>query len=253
MSVSSRTICRLSALTVAALATLSALSATATATGPSPISGGTPVQRGEYPWLVHVAGNMGGTWNVRCTGALITARHVLTAAHCTAKNPADAGYAYVDFGVANGLASRVQVTTTLRHPSARADATKADAAIWTLAQPVSVPHIPLVLGNDTKYYKTGTALILAGYGRTDGNGPAPQQAPVTVQATCRQDPIWFCAKTSSDTQGARPGDSGAPVFAKAGTQYVLVGVTGSHSGTKHWFTRLATPLVNEWIRKTAVP
>ncbi len=219
----------------------------------SAIRGGTDVRVGEYPWLVRVRRDLGGGWWAVCTGALVTPRHVVTAAHCTSKQVDTTSEMYAEFPVAGSpnTGRRVKVVRIERHPNARSDARNADVAVWTLARPVSVPTISLVGRGTTTYYRAGTRITVAGYGQTESLSlKQPRQIGMTVTKSCyRPISVWFCAITQDEDKGIRPGDSGSPAFVRGGNgTYLLVGVSGNHSGAQTSIARIATPLMNDWIR-----
>src|SRR5687767_12130511 len=56
------------------------------------VVGGNDAERGEYPYVAHILIDR----NFQCTGTLVTARHVITAAHCSSLAPG--GVANVPIG-----------------------------------------------------------------------------------------------------------------------------------------------------------
>jgi V8-like Glu-specific endopeptidase len=221
----------------------------------SAIAGGTKVPPGKYPWLVKVGNQTEGY----CSASLISAEHILTAAHCVGKTPGKPSRMYAHFlGVDRPHTGfTVRVIWTQRHPRAKHDARQADVALLTLERPVRVRPIRVVTCDSNCPIEPGRKLTVAGYGKTgEQQGKAadrPRELVFTATDNCdRSGKQWFCANAPSPDTGVRGGDSGGPAFIKVtahgNVRYVLVGTVSNHQGANTWFANLSMPEINHWIR-----
>lgn len=217
------------------------------------ISGGDQVSAGTYPWLVRISWQ--GSDGV-CSGALVGARHVITAAHCAPKTVSTSGGRYVVFQNATGSAAgqRIAVVRSERHPDGRDDASRTDLSLWTLASRAPVAPVALVRAGDSRFERFGVRVTATGYGVGDGSGP-PRARQIAMRATngcARSGPAWLCATTGDNSTGIRPGDSGGPLVVRTsaygGTRYLVLGTASNHSGGQTWFARLSSPRINSWLR-----
>ncbi|WP_340683835.1 trypsin-like serine protease [Amycolatopsis coloradensis] len=212
------------------------------------IEGGAEVPPGTYPWLVRVGNPAEGY----CSGSLVSPRHVVSAAHCFAKKPDKPEGMFAYFRTET-RAYTVKVVRAERHPWGAGDARTADVAVVTLEHPVRTTPIKLIAPGD--FYPTwpGMKLTVAGYGSTGHQRPEhAHELPFTATYRCaKPGPQWFCADAPRPGTGVRPEDSGGPAFRKArggGGRHVLVGTVSNHRDHHTWFTNLAQPPLNEWIR-----
>jgi secreted trypsin-like serine protease len=186
------------------------------------------VPQGTYPFAAFVQQP-----NSTCTGSLITALHVLTAAHCV-NDANDVLVSAFQFTVTIGRASRLNpppdnvffVDAVARHPGWQRPGIN-DLAILTLSQ--AVPNyiaqpIPIVGANDTRFDSPGQSAIAVGWGRTIGGVPTSSspdllEVGLTVisDAACEaehrfplDDATILCAQVPAKT--TCQGDSGGPLF-----------------------------------------
>jgi len=111
----------------------------------SRIIGGKTAVIGQFPWAVRLhkkTSNSNRAAIVHCGGSLITARHVLTAAHCVTIRPNTTTEPDEWEVVAGGLTTKErgqvrQVTSIKRHPGYRFPFIDNDLAVLTLAEDVS--------------------------------------------------------------------------------------------------------------------
>jgi secreted trypsin-like serine protease len=218
----------------------------------SAIAGGTEVSPGKYPWLVKV-GNEGEGY---CSGSLVSASHILTAAHCVAKETDTSSRMSAHFlGLPPPITGfRIRVIRTERHPWGVSDARSADIALLTLEHPVVfIRPISLVASGDTRPTRPGSKVTVAGYGQTRRE-PSHRARELVFKATdtcARTGRQWFCADAPSRDAGIRPEDSGGPAFTKmtvhGESRDVLLGTSSNHHGANTWFTNLSLPAFNNWI------
>ncbi|MBP2323469.1 secreted trypsin-like serine protease [Kibdelosporangium banguiense] len=219
----------------------------------SAITGGAEVSPGRYPWLVKVGNEAEGY----CSGSLVSARHVLTAAHCVGKETGTPSGWFAHFlGLPPPFSGfRVGVIRTERHPSGIADARNADIALLTLEHPVFVRPISVVASGDTSPTRPGSEITVAGYGKTrQQQGTVYRARELNFKATntcARTGRQWFCADAPSRDTGIRPEDSGGPAFTEMTVdgefRYVLLGTSSNHRGANTWFANLSLPAFNDWI------
>ncbi|MCE7002195.1 trypsin-like serine protease [Kibdelosporangium philippinense] len=220
----------------------------------SAIEGGAEIADGKYPWHVKVGNPADGY----CSGSLVSARHILTAAHCVAKEVHTPDWMFAHFlGLPPPFTGfRVRVVRTERHPAGVNDARKADIALLTLEYPVIVRPVSLVASGDSLHTRPGSKVTVAGYGETgeqSETGRSARELVFKATDTCaRTGRQWFCADAPSRDSGIRPGDSGGPAFTETTengeVRYVLLGTSSNHRGANTWFANLSLPVFNDWIR-----
>ena len=143
------------------------------------IVGGVPATRGAYPFQVALFTTANGKDGMMCGGSLISAKWVLTAAHCITKAAEnDAPYAASMINVfAGGLAfgegDRVRAARVIVHPNYTSRGLMAnDIALLELERPVNEASgaKPITLASGPSDNPPGTPVKLLGWGKTTEGG-----------------------------------------------------------------------------------
>jgi secreted trypsin-like serine protease len=209
------------------------------------IVGGGPASPGLLPGVALVADNLGGGMAAYCTGTVVAANIVLTAAHCLeddtgALEPAS-GFSVVT-GTVNPSATPGQtsgVSRVLIFPQYNRMADNGDAGLLFLSTPTSAPAV--TLADSSTYDQGGITVAVAGWGlthATDMSLPTVLQwANFAIQdfeycATAdNHDGLQFeygyefCAGDPAGyTVAVCRGDSGGPAFAQTPAGLLEVGI-----------------------------
>jgi hypothetical protein len=243
----------------------------------SNVVGGAPIGVQDAPWAVLVEVNVGSSRDI-CTGSIVDAAHVLTAAHCLfggggARVPPAA--VSVRAGVSNFAAPRASDREQDRavgayrvHPGYVWTGRPApdDVAVLSLSSPLRLggPAVEAVaLPRGGSPFPAGAAVGLAGFGRqhpaVSSSGALDwMSASVDAQGACGatsgaligNNGIALCA--SSRTGAVCSGDSGSGLVTTHGTPTVL-GVASAAStscapGSQSLFTYVGAPEILRFIR-----
>jgi trypsin len=227
------------------------------------IVGGSQVAEGRYPFMASL---QDGDFAF-CGGSVIASRWVLTAAHCV--EGATPGDQDVVVGRTNlndtGKGQRVEVTEVHVHPSYDGNH---DAALLKLAQPVSVPTIPLATAGENTLEAAGTPLTVAGWGTeffgSPFGSPALKRADVRAVADSRCQTSYglqgFDAATELCAEellaDSCQGDSGGPLFYEQNGRVVQVGIVSwglgcAFPGFPGVYAEVNSPAILNWITTTA--
>ena len=164
------------------------------------IIGGSETEVNEYPWQVGLVypgypGSDGKT--PLCGGSIISAQHILTAAHCT-QEPLSF-YLQVSLGEHDTTDAAADIRTVSRitnHPQYNPDNLLNDISILTLSSPLTFSRAmsPVCLPADPSLSYAGATATVTGWGRTspDPEGPLAdslQEVELTVLSNedCRND------------------------------------------------------------------
>ena len=150
--------------------------------------GGTPVRDGDWPWIVLLGEQVRGRNHWTCGGTLLTARTVLTAAHCVeGRQPAALTARLGEFDTTrtdDGQHVDASVARIIMHPRFRGPARHDDIALLQLSRPVTLGERvwPACLPPEGSDH-TGQRALVAGWGLTEFNGETAailQEAELTV-------------------------------------------------------------------------
>lgn len=262
-------------LLVALALTLSS-SAGASAAGdrtaaPSPnVVGGADAAPGSWPFAAYLLADFpDGTHS--CTGSVVGAGAILTAAHCVVDQDSGEVVAPQAVLVVTGRRDLDDTSSgTIHdvlavhvHPGYDVRSRDDDAALLALATASPAPPVALVAPGDSALTGAGTAAAFAGWGITSGSGTESpsvlQTATTTLQSdsTCRRRLSGFdtatmlCATDPRTTSSVCRGDSGGPlVVSSSDGTWVQAGITswGSTSCSPRQpqaFARVSA--ISDWV------
>lgn len=173
-----------------------------------------------------------------CGGALVAARYIVTAAHCSDSFKASAVQVLVGTQALDGSGQRIDVNRILIHPNWNRDSMQNDVAVWELAK--SVTGIPFAALATTQPITSGTPLRATGWGTLSYQGNSPvnlQQVDLpfvpTVNGYCQSQSgvtsVMLCAGSAG--KDSCQGDSGGPLTMNTGSGYnVLSGIVSFGNG-----------------------
>ncbi len=217
------------ASTVASLAFLFSLSVADATAGPleSPVVGGTLAHRGDWPDVVAVLMEDGSL----CSGTLIGADLVLTAAHCIEGRPVEVIIGSIDLVEPDG--QRRAVKWSKAYPGWTESY---DVGVVMLENPVFAKQRAVAKGCTAHELARGTRMQIVGFGQTtegatDNNTRLHAAVLEMVDATCTLDPacepsIAPGGEFVAGGHGADAcfGDSGGPVYISTQAGPALIGV-----------------------------
>lgn len=221
--------------------------------GPSArIVNGDPIGISQAPWQVAlVSSGVADNYNAQfCGGSLVSATHVVTAAHCVPGLAPSGVEILAGVGNLNESTTRIAVAGITSHPSYNAATTENDIAVITLQTPVTLDGTlrgvialpPPAPAGGTTWPATGESVWVSGWGALASGGSYPTQLQgVTVgvladpsSPVCGSypDPVggtfqpatMLCAGAVSPNRDSCQGDSGGPAAIDRSGTWTLAGV-----------------------------
>ncbi|MCK6549254.1 trypsin-like serine protease [Myxococcota bacterium] len=158
----------------------------------------------------------GSASEVSCSGVVIEAHVVLTAAHCLRDHvPRTARF------VADGTTTTIAASRSLIHPDWAADSSAHDVGLVFLARaaPSSIPSLPIAEAPPVR----GEVLRFVGFGASERAGRGGYGARRSVTASV----AWVDALRFGYGVATCDGDSGGPALRDTELGPEIVGITGS--------------------------
>jgi V8-like Glu-specific endopeptidase len=157
-----------------------------------------------------------------CSGTVIAARKVLTAAHCV--QGFDMSQMTFGFGAdANSISKQIQIAGAVAHPQFDGQALTNDVAVLTLTEDAPIAPIPLNQSMDASW--VGNSVRLVGYGVSDGPSQTGGGTKRFVDVTISQVEATTLRYETTQGKSACNGDSGGPAFLEENNTLTVVGVT----------------------------
>merc|ERR1712180_396722 len=196
------------------------------------IVGGQEAEQHEYPWQVGLVSRNGKTpW---CGGTLISDRHIMTAAHCTAgKTPASIQILLGEHRTNDDVFTRVDASKINDDPNYSMP--NNDFSILTLTNPVTFTSSirPACLPATTDKTYAEELATVTGWGTLSSGGNQPTvlmevDVTVTTNEYCNMvygsaiNDLHICAMDPG--KDACQGDSGGPLVVKENDRWTLIGV-----------------------------
>merc|ERR1719189_318282 len=198
------------------------------------IVGGQETEVNEFPWQVGLVSRNGKTpW---CGGTLISDRHVLTAAHCTAGGSTRSIKVLLgEHRIDDNSYTIMPISAITDDPTYNDGNFQNDFSILTLVEPVtfSATIAPARMPAETSKTFAGDLATVSGWGTLASGGNQPSvlhsvEVTVTTNDQCAQaygnniGDMNICAADSG--KDSCQGDSGGPLVVQENGRYVIAGV-----------------------------
>lgn len=248
------------------------------------IVGGEDVPEGERSYQVMLLGGTDERPEYLCSGALINAMWVLTAAHCVDRRTPDTYRVRLGSSNLENYAVSIPLLSQIIHPEWDRENLHNDIALLRLASPAPESIQPVELAPAwlmEEATSPGALVTFSGWGRVESNGLLASQLqavelPVVSNEDCDQaygmeiQDSMFCAGFREGGMGACNGDSGSPVTVNYYGQDFAVGIASfisdqgcgaaeSYTGSTRavsfteWIQQYLTRANCAWAYQTEVP
>lgn len=228
------------------------------------IIGGEFAKPGDDPWQIALVPRVRPQNIAFCGGSLISARRVLTAAHCVDKETQPTQIAVVSGSINLDKGTRLAVSKITIHPGWNPSTKDNDLAVLELSAPAAYDGIPMLSSSSENVaWQPGAMARASGWGAVAmGGGPIRDlkfvEVPIVSRADCNDTVSYdgkittnmVCAGFQKGGADSCQGDSGGPLTIVINGQPVLAGIVswgkGCAKANKYGvYTRLAN--YTSWI------
>ena len=194
------------------------VSAACGALGQTAIVNGTSCSTAADPVVLLNMKDASGTQSGSCSGTIIAARAILTAAHCLT-----AGTASIK--VFPGTGDEIVADSFMRHPNYRdSDNTSFDVGVVLMAADLGRTPMPVLLSRDAR---VGETAIIAGWGKDQNQVAATLRAgSATITGVSA---LTLQTESTPAFSSVCQGDSGGPLLLSEGGAWALAGVISANS------------------------